>query len=121
MQAGGPEASGKELPERLKPLLEQAHPSLTEPQKNNLVDLLHEFQDCFTTPEGPLGCTGLVKHQIDTGTLKPIRQPPRRLPQTMQEKYDQEVEKMLQQGVVEPSHSPWSSPVVLVTKSDGTI
>ena len=76
MQAGGPEAPGKELPEHLKPLLEQAHPSLTEPQTNKLVDLLHEFQDRFTTPEGLLGCTGLVKHLIDTETSKPIRQPP---------------------------------------------
>ena len=96
MKAEGPEAPGKELPEHLKPLLERAHPSLTEHKQNKLVYLLHEFQDYFTTPEGRLGCTGLVKHQIDTGTSKPICQPPRCLPQTMQEKCDQEVEKMLQ-------------------------
>jgi len=30
------------------------------------------------------------------------------------------VEKMLEQGVVEPSHSPWSNPVVLVEKKDGS-
>ena len=27
---------------------------------------------------------------------------------------------MIEQGVVEPSHSPWSSPVVLVEKKDGS-
>ena len=30
------------------------------------------------------------------------------------------MEKMLEQGLVEPSHSPWSSPVVLVEKNDGS-
>ncbi len=45
MKTGGPEAPGKELPEHLEPLLQRAHPSLTEHQKNKLVDLLYEFQD----------------------------------------------------------------------------
>ena len=33
---------------------------------------------------------------------------------------DKEVTKMLQQGIVQPSTSPWSSPVVMVKKRDGT-
>ena len=32
----------------------------------------------------------------------------------------QEVLKMLERNVIEPSNSAWSSPVVLVTKKDGS-
>jgi hypothetical protein len=32
---------------------------------------------------------------------------------------DEEVDKMLAEGVIEPSDSPWSSPIVLAKKKDG--
>ena len=63
---------------------------------------------------------GLVKHTIDTGDQRPIRLPPRRLPITKQEIEKEEVQKMLDRGVIEPCQSSWASPVVLVTKKDGT-
>ena len=63
---------------------------------------------------------GLVKHTIDTGEQRPIRLPPRRLPITKQEIEKEEVQKMLGRGVIEPCQSSWASPVVLVTKKDGT-
>jgi len=37
----------------------------------------------------------------------------------MQAIINREVNEMLEQGVIEPSHSPWSSPIVVVRKKDG--
>lgn len=39
----------------------------------------------------------------------------------MQEIIDSEVDRMEQEGIIEPSHSAWSSPVVLVKKKGNNI
>ncbi len=67
-----------------------------------------------------MGRTDLVTHSIDTGEHHPIRLPPRRLPITKQDVEQAEVQKMLDHGVIEPCQSSWASPVVLVTKKDGS-
>ena len=65
----------------------------------------------------------VAKHAIDTGAAAAaaaVRQPPRRLPLAQREDARKAVEEMHQQGIIEPSNRPWSSPVVLVTKKDGS-
>jgi hypothetical protein len=37
----------------------------------------------------------------------------------MQGIIDEEVDKMLAEGIIEPSESPWSSPILLAKKKDG--
>ena len=65
------------------------------------------------------GHTDAVEHTIDTGDSPPIRCAPRRMsPQTIKQE-ETCVEEMLTGGQIEPSDSPWSAPVVLVTKKDG--
>ena len=81
---------------------------------------LETFADVFAMDSGELGSTELVTHTIDTGESPPIKQPARRVPFALHQAVDEMVEKMLSQGVVEPSHSPWSSPVVIVEKKDGS-
>lgn len=68
-----------------------------------------------------MGRTSLVKHSIDTGGSYPIRQHPRRVPFSMTKEVDEEIEKMLMKGVIEPSNNPWASPVVLVKKKCGAL
>ena len=59
-----------------------------------------------------------MEHEIDTGDGSPIRCAPRRMsPQKM--KKEECVTEMTTGGQIEPTDSPWSSPVVLVTKKDG--
>jgi hypothetical protein len=59
-------------------------------------------------------------HVIDTGDHPPVKQPIRRIPFVHREKISTMVDEMLAQGVIQPSVSAWSSPVVLVPKKDGT-
>lgn len=62
-----------------------------------------------------------MTHSIDTGEHRPIRQPVRRTPFTLRATVDQLVKEMLDQKVIEPSSSPWASPIVLVQKKDGGV
>jgi hypothetical protein len=54
-----------------------------------------------------LGRTDRIKHHINTGNATPIRVPPRRLPIGKREIEKQEVHKMLEKGIIEPSKRPW--------------
>ena len=72
------------------------------------------------TSDGNLGQTDLVEHEIETGDHRPIKIPPRRLPIFKRDQVDQELDKMLSQGIVEHSDIPWSAPICLVKKKDGS-
>ena len=61
-----------------------------------------------------------LHHGINTGDHSPIRQAPRRTPFTLRKKIEEMVDDMLEKEVIQPSKSPWASPVVLVTKKDGS-
>ena len=59
-------------------------------------------------------------HEIYTASTHPIRLPPHRIPHAYKDMVQQELAKMLSNGIVEPSTSEWSSPIVLVKKADET-
>ena len=85
-----------------------------------LRELVEEYSDIFALDSTELGTTELVTHSIDTGDSHPICQPLRRIPFALQRTMVQMVQKMLAQGVIQNSNSPWASPVVLIKKKDGS-
>ena len=108
------------LPPHLKELYERSVAALEETECQEVHKLLNEYSDIFSAGPHDLGCTDLIKHQIHTGEAPPLRQPVRRLPLAKREEAERSVQEMRELDVIESSASPWSSPIVLVNKKDGS-
>ena len=93
---------------------------LSEAENTALETLLFNFPDVISLNSSDLGRTNVVRHRIDTQGATPIRQPPRRLPFHQRDLVKKLLDDMLEQKIVEPASGPWASPIVLVTKKDGT-
>ena len=113
------ESKSQEVPEHLQSLIQNASEKLKPDERQKLMLLINQYQDIFMEPKGELGQTDIFEHEINTGNQPPIKIPPRRIPVFRREIVDQELDKMIKQGTVEPSNSPWSAPICLVKKKDG--
>ena len=109
------------LPEYLEDLVQGSHTSLGDTGRQSLNDLLHRYEHVFPAPEEPVtGRTKSVQHEIVMKDARPVRCGPRRLAPAGLRKEQECVKDMLTGGQIEPSDSPWASPVVLVAKKDGS-
>ena len=85
----------------------------------NLKKLLKENPDAFAQDETQIGITPMIKMSIDTGHHKPIAKQPYILSVKHYDWLRNEIDKLLQTGVINGGHSSWSAPVVIVLKSNG--
>ena len=113
---GSAPKSSRSFPEHLRCVLDTLSDDCTAAQREEVTRLLTDYSDVFMAPDGQLGHTQMAEHHIDTGSARPVKQRPRRVPLAKRADAESEVKKMLQKGLIEPSHSPWASPIVLVTK-----
>ena len=115
-----PQGATRTLPRHLQDLVEQTCEDLDSTQRHRLAEVLSEYSDIFPVPGAPLtGHTDAVEHNINTGDRPPIQCAPRRMSPQKMKKEEECVAEMLTGGQIEASDSPWSSPVILVTKKDG--
>ena len=105
--------SGQVRPE-LDTVLGLEQSKLSGEQQAALRALIGEFSDVFAMDNFELGCTEEVMHSIDTGDQPPVRQLPRRIPFALRGKVTEMVSEMLEHDLIQPSKSPWASPIVLV-------
>ena len=109
------------VPEYLEDIVEGSHASLGDTGRQSQRNLLHRYEHVFPAPGEPVtGRSKSVQHEIVTKDGRPVHCGPRRLAPAGLRKEQECVKDMLTGGQIEPSDSPWSSPVVLVTKKDGS-
>ena len=93
---------------------------LAQEQTQCLHQLLEKFHDAFSLDEGERGETDLVEMEIRTGDAPPKRVPARRMPLVVCQEVSRQLRTMQEAGVIQPSNSPWASPIVMVRKKDGS-
>jgi len=113
-----PGGANIKLPDHIKQMIPKTR--LTGLQQTEVRQLLADYTDVFMSPDGQLGNTSVAKHTINLTDERPFRQRLRRAALVHQDVIDKEVHKMLDTDIIEPSDSPWASPVVMVKKKDGT-
>jgi hypothetical protein len=92
-------------------------PADIEPE---LAILLHTYASVFQIP------TSLPPQREQDHAIPlekgagPIKVRPYRYPHTQKEHIEKMVQDMLDQGIIQPSNSPFSSPIILVKKKDGS-
>ena len=92
--------------------IESIHPGIQS--------LLLKFQNIFPGKNSPLTpCTLQPIRIITEGD--PICQRAYRTPLLKRQAISKAIDEMLAQGIIQPSCSPWASPVTLVPKPDGSI
>lgn len=88
--------------------------------KQQFLQLITNYQDVFDWDNDTLGCTPVIKHRIITEDVPPIRSRPYRMCPAEIESLKTELDKLSDLGVIRPSNSPWSSPIILIKKKDNT-
>ena len=104
---------------KLEELVGPTH-ALSPVQRQELINFLRKHHAVFSLEENERGETDLVKFTIDTGDAKPQQCRPRRMPFAVRSEVARQLKVMQESHVIQPSTSPWASPVVLVRKKDGS-
>ena len=83
--------------------------------------VLQRWESTFAKQGPDIGCTRNRQHRIPQTDHTPFRSRTTTVPPAMYEEVRQHLREMYECGAIRPSDSPYSSPVVLVRKKDGSL
>lgn len=82
----------------------------------NLENLCAKYADVFYLEGEPLTFTNKIKHKIKTTDEIPVHTKSYRYPYVHRQEIRDQIQKMLDQNIIRPSESAWSSPIWIVPK-----
>jgi hypothetical protein len=95
-------------------------PTLTNAQKLAVLKVLQQNDPVFAQGPTDLGLCTVGEHVIDVGDATPINTPPHAMPHHLRPVLREELNELLDLGIIEPSNSEWAAPIVYVKKKDGS-
>ena len=93
---------------------------LTKAEQPKAKELISRFQNVFALDSSELGLTHLTTFDIQTGDAVPVSTPRRRAPYFLRNEVKRQLKAGLESGRMKETSSPWSAPILMVQKSDGT-
>ena len=92
---------------------------LTDAQRQQMKDVLTEFPDVFDSKPGT---TDLITHKIELTDNTPVWQPPYRIPDALREETEKELNKLLEQDIIQyDPDTKYNSPLIVIKKKQGGI
>ena len=93
--------------------------NLNQDQLTQLKGLIASNRDVFAKTIADLPGTDVHYHKIDTGDAAPKRQRCYKPSPIAKKEIERQTQELLENGIIEPSHSMWQSPCLLVKKKPG--
>lgn len=104
-------------PERKKKLKENLRlDHLSKPEKDSIIQICQEHSDIFFLPGDKLTASKTEPLSIPTTSNNPVTSKMYRYPKIHEAEVKNQVNELLDQGIIQPSTSPWNSPVWVVPK-----
>ena len=106
----------------LKNVVDSISSEIPDHLKRKFEELVYEFEDVFSKNQWDIGRCDAVSHKIDiVPGSKPIKLPNRRMPMHYKEDLKEKIDAFLDKQLIEPCHSPYSAPAMLVPKKNGKL
>lgn len=96
-------------------------PQFPEEKKNELVQILNDYRDCFALNMSELGKTDLDEMIIELTCDTPVYYHSYRLAYSERERVKELIQEMKDNGIIRDSSSPFASPILLVRKKNGEV
>lgn len=98
------------------PTIRQDH--LNAEEKGEIMKLIRDYADIFYDPNETLGTTNLTEHEIKTTDEVPVYSKSYRYPEIYRTEVKEQIHKMIKDDIIQPSNSPYNSPLWIVPKKD---
>lgn len=91
---------------------------LNSEEKSELTCILNRYNDLFYETNSNLSFTNVIKHRIITKNEIPIFSKTYRYPYIHKNEVRNQIQEMLESGIIRPSNSPYSDPIWIVPRKD---